>query len=237
MSRSPWWTRSVRSDFITLTLTDLQIHSSTESRAHHLARHEIQCRRLLLTYTEADSDVPVEIGVAQADEKAYASLPQDGGFGLPRMVVTIYPTNLGGPLDDSSEGEPESSLDDTLEHPPRHQPSPFSSKRVIHESDTPHSESHSYAEKDDSEHRWSFSSTIDFYFTRHFFTFRLISTFYLNFTLKVHLFFITVIYIELNVTIFSERIPVQYIKYNFFNNALGDLCELIIIFAERAKSW
>lgn len=155
MSRSPWWMRSVRPDFVTLTLTDIQIHSSTESRSHHLARHEVQCQRLLITYTEADSDVPVEIGLAQADERVYSSLPQESGFGLPRMVITIYPTDLGDPLEDSSEGEAESSLDETLEHPPRHQPSPFSSKRVIHESDTPHSEPQDYTEKDDTEHRYA----------------------------------------------------------------------------------
>ena len=153
MSRAPWWTRSVRSDFITLTLNELRIHSTIDSRAHHLARHEIECRRLLLTYTEGDSDSPVEIAMAQADEKAFASLPQEGGFCLPRMTISIFPSNVGGPLEDSSEGDPDSSLDDTLERPPTHQPSPFSSKRVIHESDTPHSDAHTSPAKDDTEHR------------------------------------------------------------------------------------
>ncbi|XP_015584958.1 autophagy-related protein 2 homolog B [Cephus cinctus] len=154
MSRAPWWKRSVRPDYVTLMLTDAQIHTSMESRSHCLARHEIQCRDLLLSYTEADSDIPVTIGKASADEKTDGSLPQAGeGFGWPRIVVTVYPKHMGGPLEDSSEGEPESSLDDTLEKTPRHQPSPFSSKRVVHESDTPHSKPHGQGDKDGTEHR------------------------------------------------------------------------------------
>ncbi|XP_012275672.1 autophagy-related protein 2 homolog B isoform X2 [Orussus abietinus] len=152
MSRAPWWKRSVRPDYVTLKLTDVKIHSSMESRSHFLAKHVVQCRGILFTYTEADVDVPVEIGKTSVDEKADGSLPHETeGFGWPRMVITIYPKDLGGPLEDSSEGEPESSLDDTLDHAPRHQPSPFSSKRVVHESDTPHSKPQT--DKDNTEHR------------------------------------------------------------------------------------
>ncbi|XP_012255190.2 autophagy-related protein 2 homolog A [Athalia rosae] len=140
MSRTPWWKRSVRQDYVTLRLSDAQIHSSMESRNHCQARHEIQCRQVLLSYTEADSDTPVEIGKASTDEKANSSLSQGGeGFGWPRMVISVYPKHLGGPLEDSSEGEQEPCLAETLENTMKHQPSPFSSKRVVHESDTPHS--------------------------------------------------------------------------------------------------
>ena len=157
MNRVPWWKRSVRPDYVTFKLTDTKIHSSMENRSHHLARHEVQCRRLLMTYTEADSDIPVEIGKASAEEKSDGSLQHDNeGFGWPRIVITIYPKHLGGPLEDSSEGEPESSLDDTLENlenASRHEPSPFSSKRIIHESDTPHSRSQTQGETNEAEYR------------------------------------------------------------------------------------
>ncbi|XP_008558251.1 autophagy-related protein 2 homolog B [Microplitis demolitor] len=154
MSRAPWWTRSVRSDFITLTLNDAQFHMSMDTQAHYLSRQEIQCRQVLLTYTEIDSDIPVKIANSHVNDKQDSLLPQEGEcFGWPRMVFTIYPQHLGGPLEDSSEEEPGSSLDEPLGQPPRHQPSPFSSKRVIHESDTPHSESQSHTNKDDHEHR------------------------------------------------------------------------------------
>ncbi|XP_031784416.1 autophagy-related protein 2 homolog A [Nasonia vitripennis] len=157
MLRMPWWKRSVRPDYVTLHLTDAKVHTSFESRASHLARHEVQCRHFLLTYTEADSDLPLKIGKATADEcRTDGSLQNEGeGFDWPRVVITVFPYNLGGPLEDSSEGEPESSLDETLENTPRHQPSPFSSKRVIHESDTPHSRSNQNQSenKEGTEHR------------------------------------------------------------------------------------
>ncbi|XP_034941345.1 autophagy-related protein 2 homolog B [Chelonus insularis] len=154
MSRAPWWMRSVRPDYMTLTLNDAQIHTSIDSRTHHIVRHEIQCRKLLLTYTEVDSDIPIEIGRSRVDEKPDSSLAQESEcFGWPRIFLTIYPQHLGGPLEDSSEEEPSSSLDESLGQPLRHQPSPFSSKRVIHESDTPHSESQSYNNKEDHEPR------------------------------------------------------------------------------------
>ncbi|XP_015509682.1 autophagy-related protein 2 homolog B [Neodiprion lecontei] len=155
MNRTPWWKRSVRPDFVTLELTDAQVHSCMESRNHCQARHEIQCRQILLTYIEVDANVAVEIGRASTDEKANSSLPQGGeGFGWPRMVISVYPKHLGGLLEDSSEGEQEPSLDDTLENTIKHQPSPFSSKRVVHESDTPHSKPQAHSDKNTSpDHR------------------------------------------------------------------------------------
>lgn len=155
MNRAPWWKRSVRPDYMILKLTDAQIHSTMESRAHCSARHELQFRHLLLSYLETDTDVPIEIGKATADEKNDGSYQQiNEGFGWARIVITVYPIHSGGQLEDSSEGEPDSSLDDTLENAPRHQPSPFSSKKVIHESDTPHSKPHSQGDKDDSEQKF-----------------------------------------------------------------------------------
>nr|XP_050867799.1 autophagy-related protein 2 homolog A isoform X1 [Vespula vulgaris] len=154
MNRAPWWKRSVRPDYMILKLTDAQIHSTMESRAHCSARHELQFRHMLLSYLETDTDVPIEIGKATADEKNDGSYQQiNEGFGWARVVITIYPIHSGGQLEDSSEGEPDSSLDDTLENAPRYQPSPFSSKKVIHESDTPHSKPHGQGDKDDSEQK------------------------------------------------------------------------------------
>lgn len=67
-------------------------------------------------------------------------------------MIAIYSKDLGGPLEDSSEDKPGSSLDDIL-NPPRHQPLSFSSKRLIHESDTPHSKSHSSSSSSSSQNK------------------------------------------------------------------------------------
>ncbi|EFN86545.1 Autophagy-related protein 2-like protein A [Harpegnathos saltator] len=148
MNRAPWWKRSVRPDCMVLQMTDAQIRFSTESRSHCLARYELQCRCLSLLYVETEGDAPLEIGRVTADEKSDASYQQvSEGFGWARIVITMYPRRLGAQLEDSSEGEPDSSLDESLEKTPKHEPSPFSSKRVIRESDTPHSRSHEQTEK------------------------------------------------------------------------------------------
>lgn len=141
----------MRPDYVLLQMTDAQIRSSTESRSHCLIRHELQCRRLSLSYVETEGDTPIEIGRVTADEKNSDTSYQQAneGFGWARVVITMYPQRHGAQLEDSSEGEPDSSLDDSLEKTPKHEPSPFSSKRVIRESDTPHSKSYEQAEKNE----------------------------------------------------------------------------------------
>ncbi|XP_076166580.1 autophagy-related 2 isoform X3 [Ptiloglossa arizonensis] len=147
MNRAPWWKRSVRTDYMILKLRDAQIHSTTKSHPHSVTKHEIQFRKLLFSYVETETDTPINIGKVTADEQDNASSQVNEGFGWGRIVITIYPQRMSGQLEDSSEGEPDSSLDEALKNTLKHQPSPFSSKRVIHESDTFHIQS----DKDDSE--------------------------------------------------------------------------------------
>lgn len=165
MNRAPWWKRSVRTDYMILKMTDAQIHFCphlifskkifSKNHPHSVKKHfEIQFRKLLFSYAETETDIPLNIGKVTTHEKDNATCQQDNeGFGWARIVITIYPQRLNDQLEDSSEGEPDSSFDETLENAPKHQPSPFSSKRIIHESDTPHSKPHSQGDKDDSEQR------------------------------------------------------------------------------------
>ncbi|XP_076284575.1 autophagy-related 2 isoform X1 [Lasioglossum baleicum] len=154
MNRAPWWKRSVRTDYMILKLKDAQIHSTVKIHPHSVVKHAVQFRKMLLSYVETDTDMPINIGKVTTDEKNNASCQQvNEGFGWARVVITIYPQRLSSQLEDSSDGETDSSLDETLENTPKHQPSPFSSNRVIHESDTPHSTSHGQGDRDDSEHR------------------------------------------------------------------------------------
>lgn len=183
MNRMPWWRRSVRPDFLTLKLTDALISTSLDSRCPYTARHEIQTRQLLVAYTEAESEIPIEIARACEDEKSDGSLPPEGEcFEWPRIVITVYPKHSGGPLEESSEGEP-SSLEDTLENAPKHHPSPFSSKRIIHESDTPHSKFQAPGDKSDNGHRYFYSS---FFYTKILITFSLF--FFNSFFIVIMLF-------------------------------------------------
>lgn len=62
-----------------------------------------------------------------------------------RIVMEIYPVlKMQVPLDDGGESEPEAgpySLDAFSSQSAR-TPSPFSAKRIVHESDTPHTKPH-----------------------------------------------------------------------------------------------
>ncbi|XP_012533981.1 autophagy-related protein 2 homolog B-like [Monomorium pharaonis] len=154
MSRAPWWKRSVRSDYMIVHMTNAQVHSTMDSRSHYLARHELQCRRLSLLYVETEGDTPIEIGLATVDEKNDATSNQQvsDDLGWARVVITVYPERLGAPLEDSSEEEIENDkriLDDTLEKTPKHAPSPFTSRRIMRESDTLHSKSHEHGQKNE----------------------------------------------------------------------------------------
>lgn len=61
---------------------------------------------------------------------------------MDRLVVRCYPTQHLGDLDDFPSVHPEESISyssiDLLSNAAFKEPSPFSSKRVVHESDTPH---------------------------------------------------------------------------------------------------
>lgn len=154
MSRAPWWKRSVRPDYMIVQMTNAQVHSTMDSRSHYVARHELQCRRLLLLYVETEGDTPIEIGLATVDEKndVLSNQQVSDDLGWARVVITVYPERFGAPLEDSSEEEIESDkriLDDTLEKTPKHAPSPFTSRRIMRESDTLHSKSHEYGQKNE----------------------------------------------------------------------------------------
>lgn len=137
-----------------MQMTDAQVHSTMDSRSHYLARHELQCRRLSLLYVETEGDTPIEIGLATADEKNDAAPYQQvsDDLGWARVMIIVYPERLGAPLEDSSEEEIENDkriLDDTLEKTPKHAPSPFTSRRIMRESDTLHSKSHEHSQKNE----------------------------------------------------------------------------------------
>ncbi|XP_069689778.1 autophagy-related protein 2 homolog B isoform X2 [Periplaneta americana] len=142
MDRPPWWRRAVRKDFLTFELSDVSFHTLFESR-EPCKRFEIQCRDITGLFQEAETEVLVPFVNASADDKNGNSLPDGGeGFGWPRIVIQVYPASSQGDLDETGEVEcddkiPQTSIE-TLESSGHKDPSPFSSKKVIHESDTPH---------------------------------------------------------------------------------------------------
>ncbi|XP_049811820.1 autophagy-related protein 2 homolog A [Schistocerca nitens] len=156
MDRPPWWKRSVRKDILIFELEDVSFHTMITSRDPTI-RYEFQCRDVKGLFQEADTDVSLPFLRASCDDRNGNSLPDGGkGFGWPRIVIAVYPVNSPGDLDDIGENEvledsmPHSTFE-PLEKATSKEPSPFSSKKVIHESDTPHGRSVNHAEGDGEE--------------------------------------------------------------------------------------
>ncbi|KAE8748880.1 hypothetical protein FOCC_FOCC004474 [Frankliniella occidentalis] len=142
MDRPPWWKRCVREDFLLLNFSEASFQTAFDS-SDVCSSYELQFKDVHGLFQEGDSENPVTILRAHADEKSGQSLPNGGeGFGWPRVVVRCYPTQVPGDLDDSPPVLPEESISyssiDLLKNAGYKEPSPFSSKRVVHESDTPH---------------------------------------------------------------------------------------------------
>nr|QSV39518.1 autophagy associated protein [Locusta migratoria] len=156
MDRPPWWKRSVRKDILIFELEDVSFHTMITSRDPTI-RYEFQCRDVKGLFQEADTDTSLPFLRASSDDRNGNSLPDGGkGFGWPRIVIVVYPVNNPGDLDDIGDNEvqedsmPHSTFE-PLEKATSKEPSPFSSKKVIHESDTPHGRSVNHTEGDGEE--------------------------------------------------------------------------------------
>lgn len=151
MDKPPWWRRSVRMDILYLDVTDFTLHTVLDDQ-DTISKYETQFRDIVARFKEADAETPIPFARASADPNCDTILDGGQGFGWPRLVVQVYPkmsqTNL-------EENEPSlnnykfthslghQSLITTLENTTKKKPSPFSCKKVVHESDTPHSKTSS----------------------------------------------------------------------------------------------
>ncbi|CAG2064149.1 unnamed protein product, partial [Timema podura] len=144
MDRPPWWKRSVRRDFLTFELTDVSFQTLVDSRESS-RRYEVQCRDIYGLFQEADTDSFIPFIRTSVDDKNGNSLPDGGqGFGWPRIVVHIHPVNTRCDLDEMTEMDVQEplkySMSESLANAGQQEPSPFSSKKSIHKSDTPHTQ-------------------------------------------------------------------------------------------------
>ncbi|XP_046401930.1 autophagy-related protein 2 homolog B isoform X2 [Ischnura elegans] len=140
MDRPPWWKRSVRKDVMILELTDASLRTVLDSR-EPFSRYELQSSEIQGSFSETDTDTPVPFIRSFAQTKADGDVQDPGeGFGWPRLVFTVHPVSKRRELEEpiGSLGMQESTIECSLEGSAKRDPSPFSSKKVIHESDTPH---------------------------------------------------------------------------------------------------
>ncbi|XP_075223558.1 autophagy-related 2 [Lycorma delicatula] len=142
LDKIPWWKRSVRDDILLFHLSEAQVMTGWNS-SNSAQEFDLQCKEISAFFQEGGSD-PVPFARATSDEKNKNSSLLDGGqmYGLPRFVLKISPWQKTGDLEDLQEPEREdlsTMMQSIVMETPQKEPSPFSAKKIVHESDTPHS--------------------------------------------------------------------------------------------------
>ncbi|KRT81121.1 hypothetical protein AMK59_6232 [Oryctes borbonicus] len=143
LQRTPWWKRNVRQDFLSFQLTDMEIHTTLQS-GQVSQKYTLECRSIDIFYYENENDLCCLLGKAGVEEKYASTLTDSSNW--PRLVLQIFPEEkVDIVLDQNPTLESDimsQSMYGTLIGHSTKNPSPFSAKRVIHQSDTPHVKSH-----------------------------------------------------------------------------------------------
>ncbi|RZC41089.1 autophagy-related protein 2 A -like protein, partial [Asbolus verrucosus] len=146
MNKTPWWKRHVRPDYLTLVLSGMTFQTTLQTN-QTIQDYSVQCRSLNVSYHEDANSDPVPIAKAGYEDKQLSSM-QDVMTEC-KLNIKIFPSKRLI-LEEPSQAQPETmttSIAGLLENQ-KHHGGPFSAKRVIHESDTPH---HKYQTDDSKE--------------------------------------------------------------------------------------
>ncbi|GJQ70529.1 Atg2, partial [Trypoxylus dichotomus] len=143
LQRTPWWKRNVRQDFLSFQLTDMEMHTILQS-GQLSQKYSLECRSIDVFYYENENDLCCLLGRAGVEEAHASTLTDTSNW--PRLVLQIFPEEkVDIVLEQNSAMESDimnqSMYGNLIGHNTRH-PGPFSAKRVIHQSDTPHVKSH-----------------------------------------------------------------------------------------------
>uniref|UniRef100_A0A1B6D799 Autophagy-related protein 2 n=1 Tax=Clastoptera arizonana TaxID=38151 RepID=A0A1B6D799_9HEMI len=135
MDRPPWWRRRVRKDLLFVHLLDFKLFTSMDSKFNTCC-YEIQSKEVSLLFQEGETDAQILFGRTFSDDKSVLN-----GHEWPRFVIKTHPNKPVESLDEimtRGRSNPDSLAQSIIMDTPRNEPSPFSSKKVVHESDTPH---------------------------------------------------------------------------------------------------
>ncbi|KAG8323602.1 Autophagy protein [Homalodisca vitripennis] len=133
MDRPPWWKRNVRKDVMFIHLSDAVFGTCLNSTAAS-SNYDIKSKEASVFFQEGDTDVKVPLAYAQADEKMK---PDEEG--LLRFTVQVHPRVEFADLEEDTAPElpPQASMMQSLYiEPSNTDPSPFSTKRVLYESES-----------------------------------------------------------------------------------------------------
>ncbi|XP_059616173.1 autophagy-related protein 2 homolog B-like [Phlebotomus argentipes] len=124
--RVPWWRRNVRPDFLTLRLHGMKMTNVATSG------YKVEAREIHMFYCENDRAPSIAIGRASQRLDAETQL-----IDIPAVLIEVIPEE-SDTMNLLDRLERESPTENVQKKP---NPTPFSSKRVCRESDTPHKKS------------------------------------------------------------------------------------------------
>lgn len=160
----PWWKKHVRPDYVTVKLKDALFQTAYETNQKS-STFSIQSQAVDILYHESESSTPITIAKACCNEKC-ASVQEIFNscrylyfeacvviisyvclfvFFFFRLTLEIFPVGSEVELDNEVENEPDimsQSIYGAFSTDVPKESGPFSSKRSVHESDTPHDRSH-----------------------------------------------------------------------------------------------
>lgn len=151
--KRPWWQRNVRPDFIVIKFSDFQLNFISPSTYDVLA-HEIN-----VLYQESEKAAPITIAKASLYEnpsnKYYSSSPE-----YPRIIVQ-FPTSAqlqemnetfireqNDVKSEDTDSDPASGESIKINPIKEKESTPFSTKKVCRESDTPHNKDNEGKQKE-----------------------------------------------------------------------------------------
>lgn len=135
--RVPWWERNVRPDYLLLNFQQILVNFSPP------CKFEIQANEINIFYCESDKNQPIPIGKSVMVEKTGTRFTQSV-IEYPKFVIELPSDRIlqescqSGRGSDDSDSGPTSGESIGVNTPKEEDATPFSSKRVCRESDTPH---------------------------------------------------------------------------------------------------
>ncbi|CAH0551837.1 unnamed protein product [Brassicogethes aeneus] len=147
LNRIEWWKRNVRSDYLVLNLLEASFQTTVLS-GQQFQEYEVSCQGLNISYHESEGSPAVHVAKSGSEDGGHSMLPDE--LQKSRLSIKFFPTKKCD-LDDLSNKPEDISTHSMCSFfvNPNKLTAPFSSVKVVHESDTPHSRNKAFTDDPD----------------------------------------------------------------------------------------
>lgn len=132
VSRSPYWRRNLRNDSLILEMKEVSFSTVLNSYIEEF-EFDTQCHQARIYYKESQADTPLLFATALSDDiEIDGESMRTQGFDWPRVVVSVYPKKCSTAVNETEVIDDGETMDGFFAVKDKGA-SPFSSRRVIHE--------------------------------------------------------------------------------------------------------